>query len=117
MAPLPLLMRPARPVELLPTRRLRTTTTTAMAMAMGVTTTTAMTNRRNYDFGSTLEMASDQNEIQRLISDPNEEVRLEASKAHRKMEVHGQFLEEDSKCPDASNAGAEVPADGDLAAL
>lgn len=76
-----------------------------------------MTNRRNYDFGSTLEMASDQNEIQRLINDPNEEVRLEASKAHRKMEVHGQFLEEDPKCPDASNAGAEVPADDDLAAL
>ena len=52
------------------------------------------TNRRNYDFGAVLEMASDQNEVQRMLSDPDEEVRLDAAKAHRKMEVHDKFLGE-----------------------
>lgn len=75
------------------------------------------TNRRNYDFGAVLEMASDMNEMQRLLADPDEEVRLDAAKAHRKMEVHHKFLGEDGSLADASVDGSAVPNDAGLVEL
>ena len=68
-----------------------------------------MPNRRNYDFGSVLDMASDINHMNVLLADPDPEVALSIGRVHRKMEIHWRFLEERSDCADAPTGGSDCP--------
>ena len=60
-----------------------------------------MSSRRNYEFDSVLEMASDIDHLSELLSDPDPEEHLELGKKHRKMDIHEKFLGEDASKPDA----------------
>ena len=73
-----------------------------------------MSNRRNYGFGSVLDMASDVNHMNVLLGDPDPEVAFSIGRVHRKMEMHHRFLEEPSDCADALTSGSECPGDPEM---
>ena len=76
-----------------------------------------MSNRRNYDFVSVLDMASDVNLMSVLLADPDPEVALSIGRAHRKMEMHTRFLEERADSADAPTTGSDCPGEPDMISL